>query len=165
MKKIMAIILLLSSTMAVAEVYKWVDENGVTHYGSKKPPVVEAEVIKVNSGSGTKAVDSDTQEFAEGAKKELMKDYGASATLDCNKSVANSREQLNDMTLNLDKNFRGGFVSDSGYRATKAKLEKAMRKISASDCGSSSGENRNFYLCMANSRNSVMMCGAKHNLQ
>lgn len=70
MKKLMAIILVLSSTMAMAEVYKWVDENGVTHYGSKKPPIVEAEVINVRSGSVTKVAGSDTREFAESAKKE-----------------------------------------------------------------------------------------------
>ena len=165
MKKVMAIILVLSSTMTIAEVYKWVDDNGVTHYGSKKPPIVEAEVINVRSGSVTKVAGSDTREFAESAKKELMKDYGSSTALDCSKAVANSREQLNDMMLNLDKNFRGGFVSDTDFKLTKEKLQKAMRKISTGDCGTSSGENRNFYLCMVNSKNSIMMCGEKHNLQ
>lgn len=165
MKKVIAIALALSSTMAAGEIYKWVDENGVTHYGSKKPPSVAAETVNIRTGAVTKVADADVQEFAESAKRELMKDHGSSAKLDCNKAVANSREQLNDMMSNLEKNFRGGYVSDADFQTAKEQLATSMRKISTGDCSSSSGENKNFYLCMSNSKNSIMMCGAKHNFQ
>ena len=42
--------LLILSSWALADVYKWVDEKGVTHYGNQKPPEAKAEQVKVPGG-------------------------------------------------------------------------------------------------------------------
>ncbi|MBL1143150.1 MAG: DUF4124 domain-containing protein [Proteobacteria bacterium] len=41
-----ALIMLLISTVSTAEMYKWVDENGDTHY-SQSPPVSDVKVEKI----------------------------------------------------------------------------------------------------------------------
>ena len=48
----MAIIasLICSTAMAAKDYYKWVDENGVTHYSARKPVNVETETISVSTG-------------------------------------------------------------------------------------------------------------------
>jgi hypothetical protein len=56
--RLILIILTALSLPATAEVYKWVDESGVTHFGSQ-PPTAEKETVKIrasgpgSSGSGT----------------------------------------------------------------------------------------------------------------
>jgi hypothetical protein len=56
--RLILIILTALSFPATAEVYKWVDESGVTHFGSQ-PPTAEKETVKIrasgpgSSGSGT----------------------------------------------------------------------------------------------------------------
>ncbi len=42
--------LISSSVWAAKNYYKWVDEDGVTHYTTRKPLNVEAEVISVSTG-------------------------------------------------------------------------------------------------------------------
>lgn len=39
--------ILFVSPLSAAEVHKWVDENGVTHYSSRKPDHVEAEKLSL----------------------------------------------------------------------------------------------------------------------
>ena len=47
--------LLLASSVALAQVYRWVDENGVTHLSSEKPPAgVKAERIDIKTSSSSK---------------------------------------------------------------------------------------------------------------
>ena len=76
-----AVCLLILSSWALADVYKWVDENGVTHYGNQKPPEAKAEQVKV-SGGGVSSnenpdpldqLDPEARELAEAMKKELLK--------------------------------------------------------------------------------------------
>lgn len=42
--------MLSSPTMAAKSYYKWVDENGVTHYSARKPHDKESEAISVTTG-------------------------------------------------------------------------------------------------------------------
>ena len=53
-------VLLLVCTQAGAEVYKWVDSNGVTQYGERPPPKTKAAPVRIRdasppSGSGAAA--------------------------------------------------------------------------------------------------------------
>ena len=52
---------LLASPAAVAQVYRWVDENGVTHLSSEKPPAgVKAERIDIKTSGSSKRSSSGT---------------------------------------------------------------------------------------------------------
>lgn len=83
----LAIALVIAAPVAAAQVYKWVDEDGVTHYTQQPPPGGEAQVIDPDvaqptaappaGGSGDEAAatgdasgessgdDGDTQSMAE----------------------------------------------------------------------------------------------------
>ena len=50
---------LLTSSVALAQVYRWVDENGVIHLSSEKPPAgVKAERIDIKTSSSSKRTPS-----------------------------------------------------------------------------------------------------------
>lgn len=49
---VLAIILILVPTMAsTASVYKWTDENGVTHFGDRQPTGRKSESVNIKTGS------------------------------------------------------------------------------------------------------------------
>jgi hypothetical protein len=61
MRQALAILLaaLLTSSAAFAQVYRWVDENGVIHLSSEKPPAgVKAERIDIKTSSSSKRTPS-----------------------------------------------------------------------------------------------------------
>ncbi len=60
MKKllIVALIIALAFVATLAQVYKWVDEEGVVHYGDSPPQNTESEEIHVEGGKARKADES-----------------------------------------------------------------------------------------------------------
>ena len=57
-RKILTLTLLLAVVPGVAmsaSVYKWTDENGVTHFGDRQPTGSKAERVNVRSGTSTDA--------------------------------------------------------------------------------------------------------------
>lgn len=57
-KKILTLTLLLAVVPGVASsasVYKWTDENGVTHFGDRQPNGQSSEKVNVRSGTASKA--------------------------------------------------------------------------------------------------------------
>lgn len=48
-----ALLCLVPLHMVAATAYKWVDENGETHYSQSPPPATKAEVIKTPNASAT----------------------------------------------------------------------------------------------------------------
>ncbi len=60
-------VLALATFSAQAAVYKWVDQNGKTHYSDK--PVQNAEQVKVGPGAKTEAPDADPKEGEAAAAK------------------------------------------------------------------------------------------------
>lgn len=59
--RLIMILLAALSFQATAQVYKWVDENGVTHFGNQPPPgeKEEVEIRPSSSGSSAAAAESD----------------------------------------------------------------------------------------------------------
>lgn len=52
----------MSTNLAHAEICKWVDENGITHYETKCPDEGGAEVLKIDTGPGGEAGDEAPQD-------------------------------------------------------------------------------------------------------
>lgn len=63
-RKILMLALLMCTTPALAaggSVYKWTDEEGVTHFGDRQPTGSNAEQVNVRSGSSSPAAGSGRQ--------------------------------------------------------------------------------------------------------
>lgn len=61
-----ATVLLCLSTQISAEIYKWTDENGNTHYSDIKPNQANSETLKIKTGTSSKETRSPQE-----ASKEL----------------------------------------------------------------------------------------------
>lgn len=74
MKKFVYIIILLSGTCQAAGIYKWVDENGQTHYGAY-PGGNNAQELKVKPGSPTTTRQPTSQQSRKEKQQKLLKAF------------------------------------------------------------------------------------------
>lgn len=154
---------LFLSCPAIADVYKWVDEQGVTHYGNQKPPEAKAQQIKVSGGGSSTSdpldkLDPAARTMAEAMKKEIMKDHGNATELDCAKAVTNGTDQINIYVAQAKRNLDGGYITEENYSQIEYVFGVVRSKMSTSACQASSGVERDFYLCLANDMNAAVMC-------
>lgn len=167
MKRFTFMLMVLMSFSAYAEVYKWVDENGVTHYGSMKPAKMESKKLNIQTSRSAvptaKQLPEDVQTMANSMAQGILKDNGDAESLDCSKAVSNAKYSVQNMLEVGAKNYKAGFIPKDNYMVMKKNLEQAKRQISVAECRSSKGQVKGFYTCMSNSYNHVMRCGKKYN--
>lgn len=171
-------------------VYKWVDAEGKTHYGSQPPPSkADAGPMKLqgtngtgggaagsSSGKGsanarakqeynpdgTKKIPKDVEEFGEGLKKALGTVDGKQVPLNCAASVDNIHHQADLMLEVGQKNVRDGYMTQAAFDSTAPKIKEAKGKYSVSDCQGASGNKKLFYQCMSSSYNHVTGCDKQY---
>ena len=182
-----ALLLVLASAAQAQGVYKWVDANGKVYYGSQ-PPATEKgpEPVKMhnsnsgfggnntNSGGsdaaaktqynadGTKKIPKEVEEMRDGLVKGLKKVDPKTEALSCVTAVENVRDQLDTMIEVGQRNTKDGYITQTEYETTAAKLRQAKSEVSLTDCDGATGNKRAFYQCMSSSRNHVSGCGVKH---
>ena len=187
-----ALAMALGAAAQAQPVYKWVDADGKTHYGSQPPPTSQdAEPMKLQnnngtSGSGgagskgsassagksagatqfnpdgTKKIPKDVEEFGQGMKKALEKVDGKQVPLNCSAAVDNIHYQADQMLEVGQKNVRDGYMAQAEYDKTAPKIREARGKYSVSDCQASSGNKKSFYQCMSSDYNHVYDCDKAH---
>lgn len=179
----LALALLFCATAGHAQgVYKWVDADGKTHYGSQPPTNDKGgEALKLHSNSGfggnnsgkvkppaeynadgTKKIPKGAQELGEGLIKGLQKVDPKEEPLNCSVAVDNVRYQFDLMLEVGQKNAKDGYINQSDFDAKAAKLRQAKSEVTLTDCQLASGNKKSFYQCMSNSKNHVTGCGNKY---
>lgn len=152
-------------------VYKWVDADGKTHYGSQRPAgSQDAEAMKLQgknassagSTGGTKPIPKDTQELMKGMEIALKKVDSKTVPLSCNTAVENVRGQITTMLETGERNVKQGYVKAADYEGVAGKLRQAQAGTTLADCQSATGNKKLFYQCMSNDRNHAVGCGAKY---
>jgi hypothetical protein len=143
-----------------AEIYKWKDENGVTHYGQRPPVTQKSEKIDIDTHapSSTREIPSGAKEFAEG----IMNAEEKASELNCREAVSNAQYSLDQMLENGRKNYKGGYIEKSQYDKIREGINTLKSNISFSDCQSASGNKKKFYTCVSSPYNFVASCGQKH---
>ncbi len=170
-------------------VYKWVDANGKTHYGSQPPASkddVEPMKLQGTNGTttggstasgagknasgksateynadGTKKIPKDVQEFGEGLKKALGTVDKKEVPMNCAVAVSNIHYQADLMLEVGQKNVRDGYMTQAAFDATAPKIKEAKGKYSVGDCQIASGNKKSFYQCMSSSNNHVTGCDSQ----
>lgn len=152
-------------------VYKWVDANGKTHYGSQ-PPASEkdAQALKLQ-GSGAagatkpgevRKIPKDTQELMQGMEIALKKVDAKTVPLSCSTAVENVQSQSATMLETGQRNVQQGYVKAADYEGIASKIRQARAGATLADCQSATGNKKLFYQCMSNDRNHVAGCGSKY---
>jgi len=167
-------------------VYKWVDAEGKTHYGSQPPPSkADTEPMKLQSTNGTggsaaigsssksggsarpkqeynpdgtKKIPKDVQEFGEGLQKSLGKVNDKQVPLNCATAVDNIHYQADTMLEVGQKNVHGGYMTQAAFDKMAPQIREAKTKYSVADCQGASGNKQAFYQCMSSSYNHVSGC-------
>jgi hypothetical protein len=162
-------------------VYKWVDAQGRTHYGSQPPDAQpDAAPVKItpngssssNAGGsrsgagynpdGTKKVPKEVREMEEGLAKGLQKVDPKGVPLNCAAAVSNVHSQADTMLEVGEKNLKDGYMTQAQFDATAAKVRQSRAETTVGDCQAASGAKKAFYQCMSNSYNHVLGCAGKH---
>ncbi|WP_189399164.1 DUF4124 domain-containing protein [Arenicella chitinivorans] len=173
MKRILFVGLMVVATTVVAptlsaEVYKWVDDNGKTHYGPRPATAgngTEKTRIKsqVNQKPAeTKKIDGEVAEFADVMAREILRDNGDAESVDCGRSVRNAHDSIDTMLSVGERNYKTGYLAEAQYREASTKLRQIKTQISVSECQSATGNTAGFYQCMTNNYNHVVTCGKKY---
>ena len=170
--------LLLCAAVAHAQpVYKWVDADGKTHYGSQPSANDKgSEALKIHSNSGfggdnngkarnaeynadgTKKVPKDVQDMVKGFEKALKKADPNTVPLDCAAAVDNAQQQ-GDTALEVSaKNLKDGYITQADFDNNAASIRRAKAATSIAHCQSSTGKDRAFYQCMSNGNNHFTAC-------
>ncbi|MDH4463348.1 MAG: DUF4124 domain-containing protein [Acidovorax sp.] len=181
---LVGVVLVFAMGAQAQPVYKWVDADGKTHYGSQPPPTApEAAPLKIQStngtgssgnskasagktqqynADGTKKVSKDVEEFGEGLKKSLGTVDSKQVPLNCSVAVDNIHHQADLMLEVGQKNVRDGYMTQASFDSTAPKIREAKGKYSVADCQGASGNKKSFYQCMSSSRNHVTGCDKQY---
>jgi hypothetical protein len=166
-----AALLISSHSGQAQQVYKWVDANGKTHYGSQPPDSgKDAEALKLQGGgtSGArkpgelKPISKDTRELMQGMEIALKKLDPKTVPLSCTTAVDNVQSQTTTMLETGQRNVQQGYVKSADYEGVASKIRQAKAGATLSDCESSTGNKKMFYQCMSNNRNHVSGCGSAY---
>jgi hypothetical protein len=171
--------LLLTASLGHAQgVYKWVDAEGKTHYGSQPPTTdkgTEALKLRNNSGfggdnngkaaptteynpDGTKKIPKDVQDLAKGMEKALKTKDSKEVPLDCMSAVKNAQDQADTALEVSAKNMKDGYITQADYDNNAANLRRAKAQTTLAHCQFSTGKDRSFYQCMSNGNNHFSAC-------
>jgi hypothetical protein len=155
--------LLCFAGVASAAIYKWVDENGMTHYSTSPPPGVSGtETVNVDPRpSGLRSTPpasmrTSPETSESGGRKDQSKG------LDCVRAASNAQAWLNSMRDVGRINYRDGHMSQSEYDRGMAEIDQLKREITAGDCEGATGAKRDFYLCVNDIKNHVASCGQRY---
>ncbi len=181
----MAAMLVWAVGVQAQPVYKWVDANGKTHYGSQPPankddvePMklpgangtttggsagaagksVSGKAATEYNADGTKKIPKDVQEFGEGMKKALGTVDKKEVPMNCAVAVSNIHYQADLMLEVGQKNVRDGYMTQAAFDATAPKIKEAKGKYSVGDCQIATGNKKSFYQCMSSNNNHVTGC-------
>ncbi|MDZ7937170.1 MAG: DUF4124 domain-containing protein [Rhodoferax sp.] len=175
-------LLLWACTCQAQGIFKWVDAQGKTHYGSQPPTNADnSESVQLRSPSGfggnnnraarpaieyntdgTKKIPKDVQELGDGLIKGLQKVSPKTVPLDCARSVSTIHDQA-DMMLSVgEKNRKDGYINPTEFDSQVARIRQAKSETSVADCQLASGNKKLFYQCMSNDHNHVTGCAKKH---
>ena len=119
---------MLATTAAQAgKMYKWVDDNGVTHFSSRQPPRENADKTKLQGGDLSKPrISTESQELAKVKRTDLSK----SGWQGCQSSLCQLVQQI-DPDCETSFCSRAKHYSDScttaGCQTKKLAFEKEMQ--------------------------------------
>ena len=147
-----AAVLVWSVGLQAQPVYKWVDANGKTHYGSQPPADKDdAAPMKLQGTNGTTTGSASGPAGSGGGNSKQV-------PMNCAVAVSNIHYQADLMLEVGQKNVRDGYMTQAAFDTTAPKIREAKGKYSVGDCQSSSGNKKSFYQCMSSSNNHVTGC-------
>lgn len=117
MRSLLFCLLLALATPALAEVYKWTDEQGKVHYSNVPPPTVETEPVKLTHPEGVKPPERNVE---PPVRRNREADDERSRKQECARLQRDIRA--------LDNSPSGLALRDGNQRAERAARLEAMQQ-------------------------------------
>lgn len=116
--RFLALLLATLSFSAVAQVYKWTDENGVTHFGTQPPPGQSKSVdVKPASGHGDPAKTS-----SDGAESLIIKQVRQLEQRQMEEEAARAKKRNAELTREIDQRYQQS-------RQSNAEESRSCRRV------------------------------------
>ncbi|MEI2454903.1 MULTISPECIES: hypothetical protein [Lysobacter] len=125
-------------------------------------PVPAHTTVAPSAKVPTRPLPAPVRELAEQVAGQLLQVQEQAAELDCARAVVNARYGLDTMLEVGEKNVRDGYLPQTRFDATAAKLRAFRDGVSAQDCQAATGARQAFYRCMSSDHNHVMACAKQH---
>lgn len=119
---LIGVLLAVSCAPALAQIYKWVDANGVTHYGEKPPETGKAKELQLHeaspaSGSQAKAGDPAWQDKERAFKQRQTEREQTAAKLEKDKAAREEEcKRAHAQLADLRSSGRAYETNDKGER-------------------------------------------------
>lgn len=119
---------------AVAQVYKWVDENGGTHYGERPPQgakstAVEQHLANPGPAPGKSAEPDWKQQELEFHKRRIQAEQAASKSQQMEDSQRQACKQARDQLAQLNSARRVYRMDEKGERVFQSDEERDASKL------------------------------------
>lgn len=161
--KLIGLASLLVTTCASAAVYKWTDSSGTLIFGDIPPSGVNAVKIEAyGQGEPEPDVSVALRERLEKAEAESLIHHGDAEQVNCSKAVGHAQLMISSMMEGNEFNFQQGVFKQKEYEKNGQDLQKLQEKVSVSECLTSFGNRKSFYLCMSNDKNHLSACGKRY---
>jgi hypothetical protein len=153
-KKILALVACIAVIPALAtakSVYKWTDENGVTHYGDRQPMGSQAESVSIRTGKGSSSGNNsmspqqqaqriDEQQSENQAKKEMTAADEArqkQRAANCETARSNLALIASGSRIKMQDNGEERYLTPEEIQEKKAQF----REIADLNCGNGNSSN------------------------
>jgi len=167
MKEVAIVLLCLCLPIAVnAQIYKWVDASGQTHYSQTPPPGKEAKTINIrkentDSHAAKEVAPAPFKSMASNATDVVLGAAKTADTLNCEQAVKNVHSSIDSMMQTAQTNLDSGYMDGDQFAKGSQDLLVAKSKATVQDCENSSGPAREFYLCMTNGASHYLGCSQR----
>lgn len=151
-KKILTLSLLLAVVPGVsmgASVYKWTDENGVTHFGDRQPTGAKSDKVNVRSGSASStssnrpsptervnALEEREQEAAEKRRESAAEEARQKQrAANCSTAQTNLEVMANNARIRIEEEGEMRYLTPEEIAEKRTRFEE----IVAENCGPEEG--------------------------
>lgn len=153
----------LSFTTSSA-IYKWVDEKGVTHFGTHLPTNENKQLTieEMNLLTGESELTNNMAENIASANTSneplIDDDNGQRLHLNCAASIKNIAASVDNSLFLLNKNFEEGHIQQADYSKSSGLFSNIKNRTSLDKCTKSIGAERKFYTCMTADVDNLVSC-------
>lgn len=149
-----------------AQVYKWVDANGQTHFGSQPPtPEQPLEEVELRSGYQGTPVPEPTFSAPDAGgesrgSESASEETPPSARTMCGEAVRWTAIDIPNLKEIGQQRQKDGKITREQYRQTEKALNQVKSSITVSDCMASKGKDRERYECLSRGAGIMVCSGA-----
>lgn len=152
------------------QIYKWVDEDGVTHFGATRPAYTDSRKMDLKNPHRQTAQDTLQNQSRQSPtvntniqKQHTIESLAAKTRkLNCDKTVRSAEDHIAVKMAVNKKNHFSGYISKAAFQRSEQVLVHIKKHLSIPNCNAPDSNEELFYQCVNHNVNNLIECGRKH---